>query len=297
MRARAEFRYADLVEAMSERQLVSILTPSYNQCQFIKDCVESVGAQTYANLEHIIFDGGSTDGTIEYLRNAESGRVAWTSESDEGQAHALQKAFDSSSGAIIGWLNSDDAYVTADVVGNVVAAFEANPDAGVVFGHAILVRANGDVMQLMRASDLLVRLSAYGSSLYQPTVFIRRQVIVDHGFVDRSFQVAMDYELWRRFKRNGVRFEPINEFVAIDRNQPLRKVLLANRQLREETLRVGPGRTLAETVAWRIAHAWLRILGASLVASLYQERLLPFLRLPRRPTMYLRQLSMPRRFW
>ena len=79
-----------------------------------------------------------------------------------------------------------------------MSEFARHPDAGAVFGHCLLVRGDGEVMQIMKASTRLLQMSAIGSSIYQPSVFVRREVLNAHGFVNPAFQVAMDYELWVR---------------------------------------------------------------------------------------------------
>src|SRR5688572_23602687 len=95
--------------------LVSILTPSYNYAQFIGDCLLSVTNQTHPNIEHIVVDDASTDGTVDVLRDTGTS-VRWVSEPDRGQSHALNKALAMSEGEIIGWLNADDAYADTRAV-------------------------------------------------------------------------------------------------------------------------------------------------------------------------------------
>ncbi len=101
---------------------ISIVTPSYNSAEFIEDCIQSVLKQNYPNFEHIIIDGGSTDGTVEILKKYP--HLKWISEPDEGQSDALNKGFKKAEGDIIGWLNSDDVYLpgtfnkVADILSN-----------------------------------------------------------------------------------------------------------------------------------------------------------------------------------
>ncbi|MFN9972305.1 MAG: glycosyltransferase, partial [Phycisphaerae bacterium] len=87
---------------------VSIVTPSFNQRRFLEGTVESVLGQGYTNLEYVVMDGGSNDGSAEYLRSVESRLTAWRSEPDKGQADAINKAFALTSGEIMAWVNSDD---------------------------------------------------------------------------------------------------------------------------------------------------------------------------------------------
>jgi glycosyltransferase involved in cell wall biosynthesis len=120
---------------VANEPLVSILTPSFNQARWLVDTLQSVARQTYPHIEHIVMDGGSTDGTVDLLTHAGS-RVTWKSEPDRGQSHALNKALAASTGEIIGWINSDDAYYDVDAVAAVAQCFARHPEVDVVYGHA-----------------------------------------------------------------------------------------------------------------------------------------------------------------
>jgi glycosyltransferase involved in cell wall biosynthesis len=204
-----------------EPQLVSVLTPSFNQAPWIEDNLRSVATQTYERIEHVIFDGGSTDRTIDILVAQGSPTVRWWSEADDGQAHAINKAFAQAQGEIIGWLNSDDAYFSRDVVASVVEAFRLNPDVDVVYGHAALVNADGMLLHVAWVPPMSRWVLRMHNFICQPAVFIRRRAIgVD--LVDPTFQYMMDAELWLRLSTR-LKFIRLNRILAVDRNQPLRK--------------------------------------------------------------------------
>ena len=207
---------------MTGRPLVSVLTPSFNQARWLGENVRSVACQTYPSIEHVVMDGGSTDGSVELLEEAVP-PVRWTSEPDRGQSHALNKAYEASTGEIIGWLNSDDAFWDCDVVADVVAFFEAHPDVDVVFGHAAYVNEDGLLLHFFRmpryGSGALLRRYNY---VIQPAVFVRRRALGE-TLVDESFHFAMDYELWLRLQAGGARFARIDRVLAIDRAQRARK--------------------------------------------------------------------------
>lgn len=203
------------------RTRVSILTPSYNQAEWLPDNLNSVACQTYAPIEHVIADGGSTDTTLEILRGAND-TVIWTSEPDEGQAHAINEAFAASSGDIIGWINSDDAYTDCTVVADVVAYFDAHPEVDVVYGHALQTTAAGAVIQVLWSPRFDAELLKALDFITQPAAFIRRSALRQQ-MLDPSFHFAMDYELWLRLAAKGARFARIDRVVAIDRHQPQRK--------------------------------------------------------------------------
>ena len=200
--------------------LVSVLTPSFNQGRWIAETIKSVSAQTYPHIEHIVVDGGSTDGTLEILRAAPP-QVRWISEPDAGQSAAINKAFTLSSGSIIGWLNSDDAYFSRNAVGTAVELFRRHTKVTLVYGHSILVDADGTVLHVNWAPRFRPRVFRMHNFIVQPAAFVRRSAVGDR-LVDDAFAYSMDRELWLRLAREG-RPERLGVPVAIDRHHPDRK--------------------------------------------------------------------------
>jgi hypothetical protein len=201
--------------------VVSILTPSFNQAAFLPDNLRSVACQTYPHVEHIVMDGGSTDGSVRILREA-GDSIRWRSEPDAGQADAVNKAFRESRGEIIGWLNSDDAYFDCRVIEDVAAYFHAHPDADVVYGHCLQVTGEGMAIQVLWAPRFDRELQKAVNLQMQPSTFVRRRAVSD-PLLDTSFHFAMDYELWLRLASQGRRFERIGRILSIDRQQLERK--------------------------------------------------------------------------
>ena len=113
---------------------ISIVTPSYNQAEFLERTILSVLNQDYPNLEYIIIDGGSTDGSVEIIKKYEKYLAYWVSEKDKGQSDAINKGFQKSTGDILAWLNSDDTYLSGTLF-KVVKAFQENPNADLIFGN------------------------------------------------------------------------------------------------------------------------------------------------------------------
>jgi glycosyltransferase involved in cell wall biosynthesis len=211
---------------------VSILTPSYNQAQWLGDAIESVRTQTYPNIQHVVFDGGSTDGSLDLLGAAERSDFIWESGPDNGQSDAINKAFARASGDIIGWLNSDDAYFTRDVVASVVAIFDVQPEVGVVYGHAVRIDADGKVLYVLWVPPAAPRLLARGyNPVRQPAVFVRRSALGREMLVDPEFDYMMDRELWLHLSRR-TRFHRLDRILAVDRHHALRKSW-ARRDLRD----------------------------------------------------------------
>lgn len=189
----------------SKLPLVSIVTPSYNQAQFIEQTILSVKGQAYPNLEHLIFDGGSTDGTVEILKQYENTYdLKWISQPDNGQSDALNKGFAAANGDIVGWLNSDDTYMP-NTVSTVVDALGANSDVGWVYGDGYWIDEKGSVLSIKRSGpysyeDLLCR-EMY---ITQPATFFRREVFDKVGFLDEEIHTTMDYDF---FLRIGLYFD------------------------------------------------------------------------------------------
>jgi glycosyltransferase involved in cell wall biosynthesis len=204
---------------MSNRPLVSILTPSLNQASFVEDSIRSIRRQDYGLIEHIVVDGGSTDGTLEVLRRYEddSLRLIIT---PGGQPHAVNVAFEHARGAFIGWLNTDDAFVSTDVVSRVVAEFERDPDCVAVYGDGLVADAAGRILRHVHTSVDNLRRRSDLSPLVQPSVFIRRGA-VEPPLVREELSGSIDYELWLRLSREG-RFRKVRRPLAIDRETPHR---------------------------------------------------------------------------
>lgn len=201
--------------------IVSVLTPSYNQGRWLPDNLRSVAGQSYPAIEHVVIDGGSMDESVQILAEAPP-TVVWESGADHGQSDAINKAFNRSTGDIIGWLNSDDAYFSRDVVVEVVRVFEDHPDVGVVYGHAALVNASGTLLHVLWAPPYVRAALRWYNFICQPTVFVRRSALGRADFVDPAFDYMMDRELWLHLSAR-TRFHRLDQIVAIDRHHLQRK--------------------------------------------------------------------------
>lgn len=195
-----------------EKPLVSVVTPSYNQGRYVEETIRSVLAQDYPQIEHIVIDGGSTDGTLDVLRRHE--HLVWLSEPDEGQGDAINKGFRRARGEIVGWLNSDDLYLPGAVTA-AVAHLERNPDCTVVYGDHVEIDEGGDETGRHRTGewDLSFALSV-NNIVSQPAAFFRRAVFDRVGFLDPGYRYALDYEYWLRIATAGLRFDYVPQFWA-----------------------------------------------------------------------------------
>lgn len=210
---------------MNEKPLVSVLTPSYNQNRWLRFNLESVEAQTYGNIEHIVVDGGSSDGTVDILKSSISERLSWISEPDEGQSDALNKALSMSRGEIVAWLNSDDSFADSRTIEWVVDAFRENPKADIIYGHVVDTDENGLALRLTWSPPFWTSKLAPGiNPAKQPGAFFRRSAI-SQEFVKKDLHYSMDHELFLRLVAEGDGFRRISKILATNRHQPQRKSL------------------------------------------------------------------------
>ncbi len=184
--------------------LVTIVTPSYNQAEFIERTILSVRNQDYPNIEHIVIDGGSTDNTLHILKRYED-RLRWRSEPDQGQSDAINKGFLLATGRIVAWLNSDDTY-EPNAVRRVVDFLSEHPHVAMVYGDCQFIDENDEVIghwvdSLDFDLDLLTNKAL--NFIPQAAVFFRREVLDTVGLLDVNLHMAMDYDFWIRVGRRS----------------------------------------------------------------------------------------------
>lgn len=184
-----------------EKPLVSVVMPSFNQAQFIEASVAGVLGQSYQQLELVVVDGASTDGTQAVLARLQAAdrRVRWVSEPDLGPADALNKGFAKVRGTLVGWLNSDDLY-TAGALERAVAALCSERNLTMVYGHAEHIDALGQVIDRYDTRTPEAGLAGFATGCYicQPTVFFKRTFLRLLGNLDTTLQTAFDFDYWLR---------------------------------------------------------------------------------------------------
>ena len=182
---------------MQNNPRVSIVTPSYNQGQFLEQTILSVLNQDYANIEYMLVDGASTDNSLDIIRKYADKLAWWVSEPDSGQPEAVNKGWAKAGGEIIGWLNSDDLLLP-DTISRMVKAFEEHPEAGLVYGDAFSIDSQGDIFNLMTFGDWDLQNLMVFDIICQPAVLIRREVLDKVGFLEQDLHYLMDHHLWLR---------------------------------------------------------------------------------------------------
>lgn len=185
--------------ANKDLPLVSVVTPAYNQADFLRDTLESVLAQDYPNIEHQVIDDGSTDSTPEILQEY-SDRIFVESHQNRGQTPTINKGWERARGDIVTWLNSDDTFLPG-AVSTAVKYFQDHPDVDIVFGDTLFTQADGTPIEPSRKRtefDYQFFVRECENPIAQPSAFIRRKVIDDVGFLDPKFYYFMDWDFWLR---------------------------------------------------------------------------------------------------
>jgi glycosyltransferase involved in cell wall biosynthesis len=183
---------------MTHLPKVSIVTPSFNQAEFLEETILSVLNQNYPNLEYWIMDGGSTDGTLEIIHKYADRLTGWVSEKDQGQTDAINKGFARAGGEILAWLNSDDTY-QPNAISQAVKFLTDHPDWGMVYGDTQFINENGKIIGKFPASQTdYDKLRQGYVHIPQQAAFFRADLWRKVGPLDPTFYFAMDYDLWVR---------------------------------------------------------------------------------------------------
>lgn len=187
---------------LSERPLVSIVTPSFNQAKYIEETIGSVLSQTYQPLEYLIVDGGSMDGSQTIIQKYAHRLAWWVSEPDRGQTDAINKGFAHAKGEIYAWLNADDLY-EPHAVEEAVQHLINNPQIGMVYGDALLIDKQGKTIGKFPARQTDYQRLRRGSvHIPQQAAFFRASIWKEVAPLDPSFYFAMDYDLWVRIAKH-----------------------------------------------------------------------------------------------
>ena len=199
---------------------ITVVTPSFNQAPYLEATLRSVLHQGYDDLEYLVLDGGSTDGSREIIARYADRLAYWRSRPDGGQAAAIAEGFSRATGDVLYWLNSDDVLLPG-ALQHAARAFRQRPEVGLVTGDCVLVDGRGRVVGLRRkwrpARFFIARGMTYFS---QTATFFRRDAYERAGGIDPELHCVMDDELWVRMARAGVRMARLDRRVAAFRLHP-----------------------------------------------------------------------------
>jgi glycosyltransferase involved in cell wall biosynthesis len=241
---------------------ISIVTPSLNQARFLDETIDSVLSQGYSNLEYLVIDGGSEDGSIEIIKRYSRYLYYWVSEKDRGQTDAINKGLKLCTGDYWSFICSDDSY-TPGAFRLCVEYFEDGL-TDVLYGDCNLTNENGIVTRVKYPGDFARTRLLRGNFLFQPAMFLRRWILQQHGYFDACLQYAMDYEFWLRISESA-QFTHVPHVLANYRlhaaSKSMKATLGQNREGRLVKKKYGAGLE-ADWDYWRF-----RIVGHHLYAA------------------------------
>ncbi len=199
------------------RPKISIITPSFNQAEFIEETILSVINQDYDNLEYIIIDGGSTDGSVEIIKKYEDHIAYWCSEKDKGQTNAINKGFKVATGDLVAWMNSDDLFAPNSF--EIIArAYERNPMIDVYYGDKVHIDRQGREQFVQRYAPYKIESFANDKMAFcNQAAYWKREIFDRIGFLDESIQFAMDYDYFVRMGHCELKFYHLPEILGKQR--------------------------------------------------------------------------------
>lgn len=183
---------------------ISVITAVYNRVDTIADALDSVRAQTWPNVEHVVIDGASKDGTTQLLEARKDTLDVYISERDKGIYDALNKGIANATGDVVGFLHADDLFASSEVLAKVAKLFE-NPEVGAVYGDLVYVKKDdtSKVVRYWKSGEFSKAKLARGWMPPHPTLYLRRSVYQELGGFDTQFRIAADYDSMLRYLGKG----------------------------------------------------------------------------------------------
>jgi len=199
---------------MSTLPKITIVTPSFNQASFIRETIESVINQDYPNFEYFVADGGSTDGSVDIIREYEDKITWWISEKDDGQSDAINKGFRRSTGELCAWVNSDDVLLP-NCLREIAEFYLANNQPDIIHSNCIYINADSKIMGMSvvpKQTYFFAR--RYVWFINEPAVFYKTSVIRKNNYLNPKFHMVMDVDMWIKLMKMDCRFEHIPKFLG-----------------------------------------------------------------------------------
>ncbi|MCS3801730.1 glycosyltransferase family 2 protein [Niastella sp. OAS944] len=224
---------------MTDFPKISVITPSYNQGQFIEETILSVIGQNYPNLEYIVIDGGSTDNTVSIIKKYESKISYWVSEKDGGQAEAINKGFKKATGDIFCWLNSDDMFMPGALY--IMAAKMKENNSAIYFGNCIHFKYANDGVEAI-GSNVVEAARLYSLQhvdfIIQPSSFWSKATFEKVGYLTEELHFGLDWQWFLRAKQCGVPFIAIQECLSMYRAHPNHKSSHGGKKRQSEFVKI-----------------------------------------------------------
>jgi glycosyltransferase involved in cell wall biosynthesis len=219
---------------MGDLPRITIVMPSLNQSRYIEESIQSILDQNYPNLEFLILDGGSTDGSQVIIKRYSNHLAYWHSRHDAGQTDALIQGFYRATGELMGWLNSDDILLPGALF-HITQAYKSHPKGCLFAGDILLIDENSKIIRCLHTPRTTALFARYGYfAMAQPGSFFTRKAYEDVGGLHIEFNSIMDADLYFRMLNNHAQYVKINTWVSGFRLHPLSKTVLHNSKSKTE---------------------------------------------------------------
>jgi len=193
---------------------ISIVSPSFNQGRFLRESIKSILKQSYPNMEYFIVDGGSTDNSVDIIREYENYIDWWVSGKDMGQSDAINKGFSRATGDLFCWVNSDDVLLP-DALKTVAKVFAENPEIDIITGNVVYINADGIITRFVKLPKMKWSLFRWGLFYFSaPAVFFKKELYERVGGLNVSLHLSMDVDLWHRFRLENATIYHIKEYLG-----------------------------------------------------------------------------------
>ena len=193
---------------------ITIVTPSFNQAEFLWETIESIIAQNYPNLEYVIVDGGSTDKSVEVIRKYEDRIDWWVSEQDRGQTEAINKGFCRATGELLCWVNADDLLLPG-CLQEIASCYLNQMKPDILHGNCVYINSTGTITRMIRVPRQTQFFANRGVwSTPQPAVFYRTDLLKRVGYLDPQYRLSMDVDLWMKMTKAGAKVGYIPQYLG-----------------------------------------------------------------------------------
>lgn len=212
---------------MSKLPKITIVTPSFNQGNFIRETIESILSQNYDNLEYFIIDGGSTDNTLEIIEEYSNQINYWVSEKDKGQSDAINKGVSRATGELFAWVNSDDILLP-NCLQKIAECYLQNERVDIIHSNSVYIDSRSCINKMVRVPKQTLFFANHGVwSIPQPSVFYKTETFKRVGYLNEQYQLSMDLDLWMRFVRSKCTICYIPQYLGAFRWQEQSKSTLS----------------------------------------------------------------------
>ncbi|WP_051199824.1 glycosyltransferase family 2 protein [Christiangramia echinicola] len=219
---------------------ISIITPSYNQGEYLEDTINSVLGQSYPNLEYMIFDGGSEDESVNVIKKYQDKITYWESKKDKGQSHAINKGFSQCTGEILMWLNSDD--ILLPNILHFIAQQYLKKGDGIFFGNCIQFKELMPHGIVAHGSNVIAKEKniplELADTIIQPSSFWSKKVWNENKDLNENFHYGFDWEWFLRAKKNGIPFYSFNKPISLYRIHDNHKTGVGGKERQQELLEI-----------------------------------------------------------